>query len=48
MHIEIVSLLFRILGPYLADQTEFFVNSQEFGPVPARPLRPIAALKLLC
>jgi hypothetical protein len=33
MHFEIVSSLFRILGPNLADQTDFFVNSQEFGPV---------------
>jgi hypothetical protein len=41
MHIEIVSLQFRILGPDLADQTDFFVDSQGFGPVPARRLRPM-------
>src|SRR5271157_3538032 len=32
----------------LADQTDFFVDSQGFGPVLARHLSPSAALKLLC
>src|SRR5271157_3001297 len=42
--------LFAVPHPrtYLADQTDFFVDSQGFGPVLARHQSPTAALKFLC